>query len=166
MRITIQNRWGLIFLIVGNIIFGLHYRGIIKRISSLEDSILLLKNQNVCPAPSKENLRSEDNSFIDLELLNAVIIVESGHNPKAYNEITGAVGLLQLRPIVYKTICGLTKEQAFDPKINIACGSLYLKHLLIRFKGNLEKALLFYNNGEVTINEDYAKNVMAVAKSD
>lgn len=87
------------------------------------------------------------NPLIDPAVLKTIILIESSNDPDAYNEKEGAVGLMQLRPVVYKEICGLTQKEAFEPTRNIACGSLYLKHLLDRFHGNLERTLHFYNNG-------------------
>lgn len=89
----------------------------------------------------------EFNKLIEPSVLKAVITVESLGNPKAHNEKEGAVGLMQLRHIVYNGICGMTKEEAFDPQRNVACGTLYLKHLINKYSGNLEKALHWYNNG-------------------
>jgi soluble lytic murein transglycosylase-like protein len=76
-----------------------------------------------------------------------VILIESSNNPKAHNKKEGAVGLMQLRPIVYNKICGMTEQEAFDPVKNVACGSIYLKHLIKRFNGNLGRALQYYNSG-------------------
>jgi len=96
----------------------------------------------------------------DEKLLNAVIKVESNYNEHAYNEFTGAVGLMQLTPIVYSGVCGLTKEQAFERDRNISCGDLYLHSLLKKYGGNVEKALTYYNNGHIVRNKNYAKKVM------
>jgi soluble lytic murein transglycosylase-like protein len=94
------------------------------------------------------------------DLLKAMIQVESSGNPKAYNKYSGAVGLLQLTEIVYKNICGLTKQQAFNPEKNVACGALYFQYLLNKFGGNTEKALVFYNSGNSMSNSKYAKKVL------
>ena len=144
----------MLILLIANIAFGIHYHKLTKRVSKLEQVVQAL------PAEDKRVLTIERTSFIEPELLQAVITIESGNDPHAYNESSGAVGLMQLRPIVYRVICGLTKEEAFIPKYNIACGSLYLKHLLIRFDGNVEQALLFYNNGSTVVNKKYATDVL------
>lgn len=87
------------------------------------------------------------NDLVEPAILKAIIHIESSNNPKAYNRHTGAIGLMQLTPIVYNDICSLTKREAFNPIKNVACGSLYFSHLLNRFNGNIEKSLSYYNNG-------------------
>lgn len=94
------------------------------------------------------------------DLIKAIIKVESGGNPGAYNKYSGAVGLMQLTPIVYNKICGLSKEEAFEPEKNVACGAMYIQHLLKRFGGNVEKTLMFYNGGGKMVNKSYAKKVL------
>jgi soluble lytic murein transglycosylase-like protein len=95
------------------------------------------------------------------DVIKAMIQVESGGNRYAYNKYSGAVGLMQLTPIIYKNICHLTKQEAFNASKNIACGALYLQTLINRFNGNLEKALAFYNAGE-NMNQQYSKKVLNV----
>lgn len=96
----------------------------------------------------------------DEKLLNAVIKIESSYDERAFNKSSGAVGLMQLTPVIYKNLCGLTKEEAFERDRNIACGDLYLHILMKKYNGNLEKALIFYNNGYVVKNPGYANKVM------
>jgi soluble lytic murein transglycosylase-like protein len=91
-----------------------------------------------------------------------MIIIESSNNARAYNKATGAVGLMQLTPVIYKNLCGLTKEEAFEPEKNVACGSLFMAHLMKKYKGNIEKALLHYNNGYHIRNKEYGKKVLKV----
>jgi soluble lytic murein transglycosylase-like protein len=101
----------------------------------------------------------EFNTLVEPAILKGIIQIESGGNAKAHNKGEGAVGLMQLRPIVYKKICGLNQKEAFDPKNNVACGSLYFNHLLKRFSGNLEHALHFYNSGK-PLKNGYADRVI------
>lgn len=91
----------------------------------------------------------------------AIISVESSGNPKAYNQFTGAVGLMQLTPIIYKKVCGLSKQEAFEITKNIACGSLFFKHLLTKYNNNLERSLVFYNNGYVVTHPEYYDKVIS-----
>jgi soluble lytic murein transglycosylase-like protein len=104
----------------------------------------------------------EFNTLVEPAILKGIIQIESAGKINAHNKGEGAVGLMQLRPIVYNKICGLNQKEAFDPKNNVACGSLYFKHLLDRFSGNLEHALHFYNSGKPLAN-GYAKKVMKKA---
>jgi len=103
----------------------------------------------------------KDFSAIDFTLTQSIIQIESSGYSEAYNTHSGAVGLMQLRPVIYNKLCGLTKKQAFEPANNIACGTLFVRHLLRKYGGNLEKALLFYNNGYIVTNEQYAEKVLA-----
>lgn len=96
---------------------------------------------------------------IDQNLLNAVILVESGGNPNAYNKSSGAVGLMQITPIIYKKICGLTKQEAFHPVTNMKCGSFFLAQLLKKYNNNVDKSLHFYNNGYKGTNTRYVGKV-------
>jgi len=105
------------------------------------------------------NLPEKPHKMLSRALVEAVVTVESSGNPKAYNKHSGAVGLMQLTEIVYKKICGLTKAEAFEPRRNVACGTLFLNHLLFRFN-NLEKALVFYNNGHTIKNKKYYRKVV------
>lgn len=130
-----------------------------KDIKELENTITL-QNKKIkgCGAISC-NLTKKPHKMLSRALVEAVIAVESSGNPKAYNKHSGAVGLMQLTEIVYKKICGLTKAQAFEPKRNVACGTLFLNHLLYRFN-SIEKALVFYNNGHTVKNKKYYKKVI------
>jgi len=78
------------------------------------------------------------------KLLNAVIQVESGYQPRAVSR-TGAKGLMQLMP---KTAQRFGVHDVFDPQQNIRGGALYLKWLLEYFRGDLHLALAAYNAGE------------------
>ena len=80
---------------------------------------------------------------MDPAVIKAVIMAESGFNPRAVSR-AGAQGLMQLMP---RTAGSLGVENAFDPQANILAGTRYLKKLLQRFDGNLELALAAYNAG-------------------
>jgi hypothetical protein len=78
------------------------------------------------------------------ELLHAVIMAESGYDPKAVSEV-GAQGLMQLIPATAERY-GV--RDSFDPKQNVEGGARYLRDLLKMFNFNLNLALAGYNAGE------------------
>jgi soluble lytic murein transglycosylase-like protein len=80
---------------------------------------------------------------LDPALVKAVIGVESGWNPAALSN-KGAQGLMQLIPT---TAGELGVGNAFDPEQNVNGGAAYLRTLLDRFHGDLEKSLAAYNAG-------------------
>lgn len=98
---------------------------------------------------------------IDPVLILAVMKVESTFNPKAISHAK-AYGLMQVRSIVVKDVA---PEMGIDPKdqgkllsshtFNIQVGVHYLSKLLIKFRGDVQKALMAYNAGPTTVEKNY-----------
>jgi soluble lytic murein transglycosylase-like protein len=80
---------------------------------------------------------------IDPALIKAIIMAESGYNPRAVSK-KGAKGLMQLMP---ETAEELGVEDIFNPRQNITGGVQYFKHLVNRFNGDVKLALAAYNAG-------------------
>jgi hypothetical protein len=87
---------------------------------------------------------------VDIELLKAIIAVESGFDARAVSP-RGAVGLMQIMPV------GGTKQARADearrllePRHNIHTGAKLLSRLMHRF-GRIDVALAAWNAGEGTV---------------
>ncbi len=118
----------------------------------LTDAPLELKGEDVA-SPIPIETRDErfnpiirevaDHHDMDPALIKAIIMAESGHNPKAVSK-RGAKGLMQLMPITAES---LGVEDVFDPEHNIKAGVVYFKKLLNQFDGDVKLALAAYNAG-------------------
>jgi soluble lytic murein transglycosylase-like protein len=84
---------------------------------------------------------------IDPCLVKAIIMAESGYNPKAISK-RGAKGLMQLMP---STAEALGVEDIFNPEQNISGGIRYFKQLVNRFDGDVKLALAAYNAGSQNV---------------
>jgi soluble lytic murein transglycosylase-like protein len=91
---------------------------------------------------------------VQAALVRAVIVVESGFNPKAVSR-KGAVGLMQLLPA---TAQRYGVKDRFDPEQNVRAGVHYLHDLLARYGSNIELALAAYNAGEDAV-ERYGRQI-------
>jgi soluble lytic murein transglycosylase-like protein len=128
------------------------------KIKVLDDGSRVMYNERPAkrtwkPQPRPANVpRSEIDGFIetharrqqlDPELVRAVVQVESAFRPWAESH-KGAMGLMQLMPDTARV---LSVEDPWDPNENLRGGTIYLRHLLDRFGGQLELALAGYNAG-------------------
>lgn len=92
---------------------------------------------------------------VDIELLKALIAVESGFDPTAVSP-RGAIGLMQIMPVTadrYATKLEAQRpaaERLLDPRINVLTGARMLADLTRRF-GRIDVALAAWNAGEGTV---------------
>ena len=112
---------------------------------------------------------SAANSGLNPNLIAAVMLQESGGDPRAYS-ISGAVGLMQVMPkdgIASEFICGNhpcfnsrpTINELLDPQFNIQYGSNYLARLIYQNSSERE-ALKAY--GPMDVEYYYADIVLAI----
>lgn len=80
---------------------------------------------------------------VDPALVRAVMQTESGGNPAAVSR-KGAVGLMQLMP---QTALDLGVKNIFSAQENLEAGVRYLRTLLVRYNGDLDRSLAAYNAG-------------------
>lgn len=99
--------------------------------------------------------RAADAAHVQPELVRAVIVVESGFNPRAISR-RGAIGLMQLLPTTARRYGAFN---AFDPEQNIFAGAYYLAALITRYGvDKLELVLAAYNAGEDAV-ERYGRRI-------
>ena len=78
------------------------------------------------------------------ELIRSVVAAESAFQSDAVSP-AGARGLMQLMP---ETAKEMGVQDSFDPQQNLFGGSQYLKQLLDKYGGDLDRALAAYNWGQ------------------
>lgn len=87
--------------------------------------------------------RASQRYGVEENLIKAVIKAESNFKATAVSS-AGAQGLMQLMPA---TAAGLGVKDSFNPEQNVMAGTRFLKDLLNRYGGDLDKALAAYNWG-------------------
>ncbi|MCB1575700.1 MAG: lytic transglycosylase domain-containing protein, partial [Xanthomonadales bacterium] len=105
---------------------------------------------HLVPVPNAEHAamirRHADRERLSPRLVQALVQVESGYNPRAVSS-KGAQGLMQLMP---ETSRELAVDDPFDPDQNLRGGTRYLRSMLDRF-GDLQMALAAYNAGPTAV---------------
>jgi soluble lytic murein transglycosylase-like protein len=92
---------------------------------------------------------AEEETGTPADLIMSVIHSESSFDPDKVSK-RGAVGLMQLTPVVAKKY-GVTDP--LDPVQNIRAGAKYIADLLKRYDGNQELALAAYHAGPEHVKE-------------
>ena len=103
---------------------------------------------------------------IDPAIIFAMCYWESTYNPAAVGDNEASFGLMQIQPKWHSgRMARLNCSDLLDPFQNIIVGTDYLAEQLVRYDGNVSKALVAYNAGHYygTIT-GYATKVMAKAE--
>ncbi len=105
-------------------------------------------------------------NFDWLVLLFAIITVESGNDPQAYNEKEAAAGILQIRPIcledvnqIYAGRFSFTLKDRFNPKKSRQICLLYLRHYA--GPGSYERAARIWAGGPYACDPDQIRETDA-----
>lgn len=112
----------------------------------------------------KDAAKRED---LSEDVLRSVIKQESAFRPCAISQ-KGAQGLMQIMPATGEEL-GL--KDPFDAAQNIEAGARFLKQLMVRYNGDLSKALAAYNAGPARVDaaggippiretQDYVKQIL------
>ncbi len=75
-------------------------------------------------------------------IVHAVAKAESGYRQNAISS-KGAIGVMQLMPLTAKEL----QADPYDLEQNTQAGAQYLRDLLVKYKGDVPKALAAYNAG-------------------
>jgi soluble lytic murein transglycosylase-like protein len=121
-----------------------------------EPAPMLIAQRGPAPAPAARMARRSDYTALIEEtayresvppyLVAAIMSVESNFDARAVSH-KGARGLMQVMPGTARRF-GFNAERLHDPVHNIAAGATYLRWLLERYDGDLDRVLAAYNAGE------------------
>ena len=116
---------------------------------------LLLHLRNQLDVGVKELAhRTADRYGLDPRLVEAVVRAESRGDPEAVSK-AAAYGLMQLKTATASEMAGrkVTREELFDPELNLELGCRYLKRLFDAYGGDLRLTLMAYNAGPGRVRE-------------
>lgn len=145
----------------GVVLAGAGPAGAEIQVKTLEDGTRMIYNEsstqrarrhagNLLPVPDGELetiiRRSAFEQGLSPRLVQAVVQVESGYNPKALSH-KGAMGLMQLMPATARL---LGVADPWNPVQNVRGGARYLREQIDRF-GDLTLALAAYNAGPTAV---------------
>jgi len=94
------------------------------------------------------------------DIVTAICFVESTYNPKAKNSHSSAKGLMQMTDPAKKDAerwLGLptaSTNEMYNPVYNLKLGTMYFLHQYKRYKFNLKKSVIAYNQGHYNPNAD------------
>ena len=131
---------------------------------------VLLKN--IYPMKYKEYVEKYAQEYeVDELLIYAMIKAESNFKTNSVSS-SGAIGLMQLMEETAKEVAQkieyryTSKEELFEPVLNIRLGTYYFSELLQRYEGNVALALTAYNAGTGTVNNWIEKGIIKSDGSD
>lgn len=111
---------------------------------------LLDKNENEDKNLILQSVKKASKKYgVPEDLIKAVIKVESNFDKNSVSRV-GAMGLMQLMP---KTALELNVEKPFDIEDNVDGGTKYLKMMIDKYDGDLDKVLSAYNAGPTRVDE-------------
>ncbi|HEX6559035.1 MAG TPA: lytic transglycosylase domain-containing protein, partial [Longimicrobiales bacterium] len=88
---------------------------------------------------------------IDPKLAFSLVSVESDFAHKAISPV-GALGLTQLMPSTARFFDPkIDRADLFDPDTNLHIGFRFLKELITKYNGNVDRALSAYNRGPAVV---------------
>lgn len=89
--------------------------------------------------------KAADKYDLDLDLLLAMGWQESNFNSGS-SSVAGAIGIMQVVPSTAKAM-GYSPSDLRNPHLNIEIGACYLRYLINHYGGDVDTAVLAYNQG-------------------
>ncbi len=100
-------------------------------------------------------------------LINSIIQKESNYNPNAVSYTGAGIGLMQVNPQVWLASFGLSREQLFDPYVNIQTGAQIAKNYIQQY--GTSQGLGAYFAGPLqrlsASARSYARSVLSIYRS-
>lgn len=141
---------------------------ILFKIVRIQDTIL----KTIYPTKYEEYVEKYAGEYgIDKYMIYAIIKAESNFNPEVTSQ-SDAIGLMQLleetaieRSSAINEL-EVTKQDLYNPEINIQLGTSYYSYLLSYYKGNTVLALTAYNAGIGNVDTWIREGIMKQDGSD
>ncbi len=94
---------------------------------------------------------------VDKDIIYSVIKIESNFRARVVSH-KGAIGLMQIMPPTGEWMAKshdlpYSEKMLLDPVYNLKIGTLYLRYLMNRYDGDIEKVLIAYNAGPTRLKD-------------
>ncbi|MGH9664388.1 MAG: lytic transglycosylase domain-containing protein, partial [Bryobacteraceae bacterium] len=99
------------------------------------------------PSPQEMVVEAARRAVLPARFVRSVAAVESGFKAGAVSP-KGAIGIMQLMPAT----AAAHGADPHDPRQNVDAGAMYLRELLLKYNGDVVKALAAYNAGPGAVN--------------